>query len=298
MKEKRLLSIVTPTYNRANLLRNAYNSLKKQTDMFFEWIIVDDGSQDNTENIVNEFIEKEDAFKIIYVKKENGGKHTALNESHKYISGEYVLILDSDDSLTEDAVESVHEEWDKYWEKTEIGVVIFLRGKTTEDPFCYVRDEYVPVDLLRYQRVCVYGNDCCEVIRTDLFKLYPFPIYKGEKFMSEGVLWHRVGLNNQCIYINKVIYICEYLEGGLTKSGKKLRISNPLGGMLNSELNMDKKNFFKMRVKNALLFVCYGFFAGISPVRILKYKKNYKLLKAGCLLPGFILYKHWKRKYL
>lgn len=298
MKEEQLLSIVTPTYNRAKLLEETYRSLRKQTNKYFEWIIIDDGSTDDTEKIVKKFFEDINDFKIIYSKKKNGGKHTALNESHKFIHGDYVLILDSDDILTEDAVEQVFKGWNKYRNDSNIGIITFLKGKTKEKPICYVKDEYSPVDLLRYKRICINGSDCCEVIRTELLKKYPFPEYEGERFMSEGILWHRVGKTHKCIYINKVIYLCEYLEGGLTKSGKPLRIRNPLGGMLNSELNMDKKNYLKLRVKNGLLYVCYGFFAGFTPIQILKYKKSYRLLKAICLVPGFVLYRYWKKKYL
>ncbi len=297
MKSKKKVSIITPTYNRGNLLKNVYESLKKQSNRNFEWIIIDDGSTDDTESVVKKILDAHDDFDIFYEKKENGGKHTALNEAHKYIQGEYVLILDSDDTLIANAVEQILANWEKYKSDSDIGVITFLRGKSIENPICYVKNEKIPLDLLKHKRVCVYGNDCCEVIRSDLFKKYPFPVFEGEKFMSEGVLWHRVGLTHKCIYINRVIYICEYLEGGLTKSGKKLRINNPLGGMLNSVLNMDKKNYFILRIKNAMLYDCYGFFAKFSPLRILTNEKEYRVLKAICLVPGFFIYKYWKKKY-
>ena len=96
------LSIVTPTYNRGELLKRCFVSLLKQSDQDFEWIIVDDGSTDNTEEVVNGFTAD---FPVKYVKKENGGKHTALNKSHAYIQGKYVVILDSDDYLYPNTIE-------------------------------------------------------------------------------------------------------------------------------------------------------------------------------------------------
>ncbi|MCQ2385773.1 MAG: glycosyltransferase family 2 protein, partial [Clostridia bacterium] len=96
------LSIITPTYNRGYLLPVLFHSLEKQTCFDFEWILVDDGSDDDTEAVAKTFFN--DLFPFVYIKKENGGKHTALNASHPYVKGKYVLILDSDDYLTEDAV--------------------------------------------------------------------------------------------------------------------------------------------------------------------------------------------------
>lgn len=287
------LSIVTPTYNRSNLLKKCYESLLSQSEKNFEWIIIDDGSTDNTEDVVHGF--KAD-FSIQYVKKENGGKHTALNESHKYIQGKYVLILDSDDYLVDTAAEKIKNAWSSYAEDEKIGIVIFLKGSSVEQPSCIAPDEGVPVDIMRYKRICCHSSDCCEVIRSELFKLYPFPVFENERFISEGALWNRVSFTHKCVYINEVIYISEYLDGGLTKSGRKLRIHNPKGGMYTSNLNMNKKNYLKRRLKNGLLYTCYGFFAKQSPFEMAK-NNNSKLLMYLCMPAGWLLYIYWGKKY-
>lgn len=289
-----MISIVTPTYNRAHLLNRCYESLLNQTSLNFEWIIVDDGSSDNTEEVVKAF--DTDRFSVIYVKKANGGKHTALNASHEHIHGDYVLILDSDDYLTETAVEKTLAEWNAFADNREVGVLTFLKGASETEPNCVAADEGVPVDILRYKRKCIKSNDCCEVIRTDLFKLYLFPEYDGERFISECALWNRVSFTHKCVYINEVIYICEYLGGGLTDSGRKMRIRNPLGGMFICDLRMDKKNYFKQRVKYGLLYTCYGFFAKIKPRQMAKQCRA-KLLMWMCLPFGWAMYKLWKKKY-
>ena len=290
-----LLSIITPSYNRAHLLPACYQSLLVQTDKDFEWIIVDDGSTDNTEQIAQSFAESD--FPVICVKKENGGKHTALNAAHPYIHGKYVLLFDSDDTLTKDAVAQVRAAWENWDSCSEVGMVTFLKGEGITRPDCVVEDFDVPVDILRYRRTILYAPECCEVLRAELFLKYPFPEYEGERYISECALWNRVAQTHKCVYINRVIYLFEYLEGGLTKSGRKLRITNPRGGMFISELRMQKKNYFKQRIKYGLLYCCYGFFSGLSAGEILK-KTQYKLLTAGCLMPGYGLYQYWKRKYL
>ena len=107
------ISVITPSYNRANLLKNAYDSLKKQSHLNFEWIIVDDGSKDNTKRVVEEF-ENEKCVEIKYYYKENGGKHTAVNLGVANATGELIIILDSDDRLTQDAIENIIKDWNEY----------------------------------------------------------------------------------------------------------------------------------------------------------------------------------------
>lgn len=294
MSKEQLLSIITPTYNRADLLPNCYSSLCCQTDFDFEWIIIDDGSTDDTETVVRSF--KTDKFPMIYRKKVNGGKHTALNASHDLIQGKYILLLDSDDTLTPDAVASVKTEWGKWEGDKAVGIVTFLKGNSTADPNCIVHEWQLPVDIMRYRRICIHSNDCCEVIRTELFKKYPFPVFEGERFLAEGALWGRVSYDCKCVYVNRVIYLCEYLDGGLTRSGRAMRIRNPLGGMYHANVYMAKKNFLKSRIKNGLLYTCYGFFAGKTPNEMAEICQA-KALMWACLPFGRALYRVWKRKY-
>lgn len=294
MSKEQLLSIITPTYNRADLLPNCYSSLCCQTDFDFEWIIIDDGSTDDTETVVRSF--KTDKFPMIYRKKVNGGKHTALNASHDLIRGKYILLLDSDDTLTSDAVASVKTEWGKWEGDKAVGIVTFLKGNSTADPNCIVHEWQLPVDIMRYRRICIHSNDCCEVIRTELFKKYPFPVFEGERFLAEGALWGRVSYDCKCVYVNHVIYLCEYLDGGLTRSGRAMRIRNPLGGMYHANVYMAKKNFLKSRIKNGLLYTCYGFFAGKTPNEMAEICQA-KALMWACLPFGRALYRVWKRKY-
>lgn len=287
------LTVVTPTYNRAEMLRDCFESLCRQSDKDFEWIIVDDGSSDNTAELVESF---HPSFPLIYRKKENGGKHTALNASHPYIHGQFVLILDSDDYLTDTAVEQIKKGWKDYKSCPEVGIVTFLKGKSEHEPTCEAPEERKVVDIMRYRRVTHFSSDCCEVIRADLFKQFPFPVFENERFLSEGALWNRVSFTHKCVYINWVVYICRYQEGGLTKSGRHLRIRNPQGGMYTANLNMSRKNYLSRRMKNGLLYTCYGFFAKI-PVSEMLRRCDSGLLALCCLPFGYLLYRYWNRKY-
>ena len=289
------LSIITPIYNRAHLISRCYESLNRQTVKEFEWIIIDDGSNDSLDDVVNGFSSD---YPILFLKKSNGGKHTALNISHEYIHGRYVCILDSDDYLTDNAVEKIIEYWNQYDSNKEIGIVTFLKGSSIHKPSCmaHKKDEGKPVDIMRYHRECIYSADACEVIRSELFKKYPFPVFEGENFVSEGALWNRVSFTHKCVYINQVIYIADYIEGGLTKSGRRLRVHNPKGGMYTANLNMNRKNYLSKRIKNGLLYTCYGFFAKCSPLDMARHCDS-KILMWCCMPFGYLLYMFWKNKY-
>lgn len=286
------LTIITPTYNRGHLLMNCYESLCRQEDRDFQWIIVDDGSTDGTEHVVKTFTR----FPVDYIQKENGGKHTALNAAHPYIRGRFVLILDSDDYLTPTAIAQIRRGWARWEGAEQVGMLVFLRGNEAGEPMCTGAVAGKPVDYLRSRRHPVRGSDCCEVIRAELFLRYPFPVFPGEKFLAECALWNRVAGSHKCVYINEVVYICEFLADGLTRAGRKLRIRNPRGGMYTAHLRMQRKNRFLQRGKYGLLYCCYGFFAGMRAGEILK-NCAYKALATAALLPGYMLFRYWDHRY-
>jgi len=279
------------------MLKNCFESLRFQSNYDFEWIVVDDGSMDDTRSVMEYISNEHIPFEIRYIWKENGGKHTALNAAHPYIHGKYVLILDSDDTLTSDAVETVLNGWSKYDANADIGIVIFLKQLSDGTICARGKAEDIVIDVLNQKRICNVASDCCEVIRTELFKKYPFPVFDGERFLAETALWYRAGLDAKCVYINRPIYICEYLEGGLTKSGKKMRIRNCHGGMYTSYLRMNQRCALKERIKAGLLYVCYGCFAKISIAEMLKKAKGCRCWTLMCLIPGTALYFYWKPLY-
>lgn len=256
------LTILTPTYNRAKYLQRCYESLSLQTRWDFEWLIVDDGSTDDTEKVVNECLsDKVKRFDIVYVKKTNGGKHTALNFAMKFVKGEIILILDSDDYLLPFAVDEVIKTWEKYRGDKQICGMSFLRGKSSTEPLVIFPNEVERSNHIDFRINKKLNGDCCEVIRTDVMKEFPFPEFAGEKFLGENYLWVKVALKYDTVYVNKIIYISEYLEGGLTKSGRAFRMKNPQGGMKSTQVELNRRICLSRRIKSAILYSCYGFSA-------------------------------------
>lgn len=292
----KMITILTPTYNRANLLENCYKSLINQTNKEFKWLIIDDGSTDNTKEIVDTWI-KESIIEIEYIYKNNEGKHTALNLGFEKVNTELTFIVDSDDVLTSDAIDTITYDW-KIYNSSSISGLSYLRGFSKNDvigdsfPNTYV--EYNPIDIQFRNKI---SGDKAEVWRTDILKKYKFPVYEGEKFQGENYVWWQIALKYNMLYINKIIYITEYHVGGLTRSGRKLRVNCPLGGMDNSKMGFDRRFPIRERLKRGILFNCYAFFRKDNKTNRFKETNNHLIL-VGITYPfGWLLYLYWK-KYL
>lgn len=292
-----ILSIVTPTYNRAYTLPRLYKSLLQQTNRNFEWIVVDDGSTDETEKIINDWILKSD-IRIIYQKKENGGKHTALNYAHQFIKGKLTLIADSDDWLTDDAVESILNDWESYESRKEICGLCYLIGKDKKNSLgnYRFRSKVTVSDFIDIKVKDTNSCDSCEVIRTSVLKEFPFPEYYGEKYIGESYLWYNTALKYKMVFINKIIYIAEYLPDGLSRSGRKLRIECPNGGREVCIVGMDKRFPVNYRIKKGILYNVYSNYLKLTiKQRIAVPGKKIPVILG--IVPGLILYRYWRIKY-
>lgn len=213
------LTILTPTFNRASLLIRAYESLINQSNKCFEWIIVDDGSTDNTSEVVSNF--SADLFPIIYLKKTNGGKHTAINQGVKIARGYLTLILDSDDILTPDAVEFIDSHTSEIRGNKFAGIS-GLRGFIKNDNVIgdnIIRDDrFIDASNIHRKKYKLNG-DKAEAYKTEILIKYPFPEFDKENFIKENVVWDRIALDGYIIrWYKKIIYKTEYLPGGLTLS--------------------------------------------------------------------------------
>lgn len=291
--EEKFLTILTPTYNRGEKLQELYESIKRQINKNFVWYIIDDGSKDGTGHIVREF-QREQVVDVIYEKRENGGKHRAINQAMKSINSELTMIVDSDDLLLPDATETIFQDWIENAERGIVGLV-YLRGHNGFEPigkqWQYDKMYGSTIDLTVNKGV---SGDKAEVMQTSILKEFPFPEFEKEKFCSESVVWLAIAKKYQIMTRNKIIYITKYLDGGLSKSGRKMQVNNPLGAMENAKVCLDSKFGIKLRVKNALLFDCYGMFAGKKLGEIMKESPK-KLLTFGMYIPAMVLRKKWAK---
>ncbi len=287
------ITILTPTYNRASYLPRLFESLKAQTNRDFLWLVVDDGSEDDTENLIASYGQQ--GVELRYIRQENGGKHAALNRGIAEIQSELTFIVDSDDYLPENAVETVLAYHEKYRGTPGLCGYSFLRCHSDGR----VNTAYFPSDELigSYAQVRINGDiggDKAEVFYTEILKKYPFPVFPGEKFMPEDAVWMQMSGPYQMVHMNKNIYYCDYLEGGLTNTGRRMKVHSPRGMILRSKVYLDDPAIrMKVKVKMMLLYQVYGRFAGLS-ARKLRRDTGEKALWYLCKAPAFIIWLVWR----
>ena len=257
-----MITIFTPTYNRGNLLSRLYQSLCKQTYKEFEWVIVDDGSTDNTASIV-ELIQKKHSrsdFPIHYYQKENGGKHTAINIGVKKAQGELFFIADSDDFLPADSLLIVHEEWDKIKHDDSFlglsGVDADVKGNIIGSG---LPKEYIDCHAWELSPVYKVTGDLKEVFRTEVLRQFPFPEINGERFCPEVLVWFRMAQYYKMRFLNRIIYIADYQPNGITSAIIRLRMNSPLGSMLTYSELLNYPIPIKDKFRNAINYWRFRF---------------------------------------
>ena len=306
------LTILTPTYNRAEFLNKLYDSLVAQTCSDFEWMVVDDGSTDDTEKRLAYFT-SQNKISIKVIKQVNGGKHRALNNGIKCIESELTFIVDSDDYLPTDAVETILAYHKKYTNIYNINSG--ERKQSTlniDDKICgysflrcgedgSVNTSYFPTDELidTFQNVRInggIGGDKAEVFFTSILKQHPFPEFDGERFLPEDIVWMRMSGPYKMVHINKNVYTCEYHENGLTRSGHAMKIHSPHGMMLRSEIYLTTPGMkAKVRLKMMMLYIIYSHFAGCN-YHELNVRIRSSFLYWFCYIPAQIVYCKWKNE--
>ena len=223
------VTVFTPTYNRAYILGDLYHSLQRQTCMDFEWLIVDDGSADDTEALVASWQGEKNPFPIRYVYQENGGKCRAINRGLKEADGRLFFTVDSDDYLTDDAIEKVIR-WDGELPKDgHFCGYVGNRGITpTQTPNRLFPGGYLDGTALdRYDQV---DGERAFVFYTEIHRKYLYPEFPGEKFLTEAVTWDLMAHDGYKMrFYNDIIWIWEYKDDGLTRAGYRVFLENPQG---------------------------------------------------------------------
>jgi glycosyltransferase involved in cell wall biosynthesis len=276
------VTVFTPTYNRAHLLGRVYTSLCHQTFTDFEWILVNDGSTDNTKEVIQSFID-EKKIHIRYFYQQNAGKHFAINKAATVAKGDYFLILDSDDFLPNDSLFLLNKlmpECDldielagivgrkHYEDGTLIGSKIGANFKgTTFD--------------IRFKRKI--KGDLGEIFKTEVFKKFPFPEIENEKFCPEALVWNRISRDFKFIFSDINIYTVEYQPDGLTSNIVKIRMNAPVATMTYySELNQDSIPIIQ-KIRATINFWRFSFNSNLNFI------KKIKMSSLGYSIVGFPL---------
>lgn len=274
------ITVFTPTYNRAYVLPSLYESLKQQTFNDFEWLIVDDGSVDNTEELVAKWAKEGMGFPIRYIKKENGGKHSAVNVGLDCADGEIFFTMDSDDTLTPDALRKINGWFEEIKDYPDIKGIVANRGDspaTTVNKFFasqFMDAVFFDMKTYRENGELVLDGERAIAFYTDFHREYKYPIFQDENFMTEAVVYNRMAHDGYKMrFYNDIIWIYEYLDDGLTKAGSEIFIKNPQGHGL---CLREKAEFLNYSIKNKMK-MWYTFYCDHSFC-----DEKYRLKKKQC----------------
>jgi glycosyltransferase involved in cell wall biosynthesis len=245
-------TVFTPTYNRAHLLPRVYESLEKQTFRDFEWLVVDDGSKDNTAGVIKELTAKA-SFPVRYVVKANGGKPTAVNRGAQEAQGRLIAILDSDDWYKPEALERFLHHWNSIPKDARAGFVgvtglcCFPSGEMLGTRFPQDVFDSDVIDL-RYKHDVT--GEKSGMLRTDVLRQYPYPEDLG-KYVSESLVWNRIAKNYKTRFINEVLTVKEFQAGGITRDGRFIQARDTRASLLNARelIGLGKRLPLKPRVK-------------------------------------------------
>lgn len=284
------LTIFTPTFNRANTISRTYESLKRQQSLDFEWLVIDDGSTDNTESLIKQWME-ESPFSIRYIKQKNGGKYRAYNNGLRNAYGEMFFCVDSDDWLPDDAVKCILQIKREVEGNEKLAGCIALKEHKDKTLIGKAYPNDIKVSGLQNLERLGLNGERSLVFKTAVAKRFLFPENTQEKFMTEAVIYDRYK-NYDFLIKNKVLTTCEYQEEGLSSTPRKLMVKNPAGYKLYFAQRIDMAGSSLQRVKYA---ISYNAFRHIYKGNEFEYNGCHKILVKALSPFGIILGMLYKR---
>ena len=271
------VTILSPAYNKGKTIRRTFESLLRQTNYQFEWVIVNDGSTDDTQDIISTF--HTDKFPIRIFNKENEGLNRTWNKGIKLSRGELIMRVDPDDFITNDAIEQVLKYKPLLDKDEKLCSVVFLtkfsNGKIVgTTPVKTVHRS----NFIDYRLVEKAKGDRMEIVKKTVFEKYPMPEIEGEKFCLESVMWQNIAMHYDALYVPYPIYVREYNEASITSNLTQVMRSNPKGALLTYSkyihiLLLKKKEGISVDhelMTNGINYFRYGLCAKTSLLGIMK----------------------------
>lgn len=283
-----MITVFTPSYNRKKELKDLYESLLRQDYNDFEWLIVDDGSKDDTKSFIEE-LKKENKININYVYKENGGKQSAYNKGLDCTKGDIFLCIDSDDILKDNILKTINDDFKKIKKDKSIGGVIYVQSYINDKSkiigTSFKEDNMVENYFDIYHKLNVTGDKLI-VLKTSVAKEYYFPLIKGEKFIPEALIFNRISNKYNFLCRNIIAAHKEYLQGGYSNNYFNLVKRNPKGNMLYfKELYPKEKKLY-----NIYGYLLFGIYSKTKFSELLKNHPN-KIMIIIMYIPVWIISK-------
>lgn len=286
------LTVFTPTYNRAHTLPHTYRSLCRQTCKDFEWLVIDDGSADNTRELVQGFID-EAVIPIRYIYKENGGLYTGYNTAYAHIGTELNVCIDSDDFMPDNAVELIVKTWRERGSESYAGIIGLDFYAGTDRPIagyfpagmseCYYLDLYIKR---------IHRGDSKQVMRTDLMKsVAPQKGFAGEKNFNPVYMLLQVCDERPLLVLNENLCYVDYRQNDSMSAsiyGQYMDSPRSFAKLRLLEMGL-KRSTFANRFRSAIHYVSSCMIAGDA-----NWLKNasHKLIVLAAVVPGYVLYRY------
>ncbi len=282
----KMITVFTPSYNRQKELDLLYKSLLKQEYKNFEWLIVDDGSTDNTRKNIAK-LQKDNRININYVYKENGGKQSAYNMGLEKAKGDIFLCIDSDDILCDNILEKIAYDFDKIKNDKSIGGIAYIQSYISDSKKIigtkFPKDDALENYFDIYHKLNVKGDKLI-VLKTEVAREFKFPIYPGEKFVPEALIFNRISLKYKFKCRNVVAASKEYLENGYSNNYFNLVKKNPIGNMqyFKEIYNLEKS------IYNIYGYILFGIYGKVKLKKMLEGHPN-KVLVLIMFIPVYIV---------
>lgn len=257
------ITVFTPAFNRASTLERTYKSLCGQTQKDFIWMIIDDGSTDNTKELVSEWQKNNNGFTIEYYYKKNGGMHTAHNMAYDKIMTELNVCIDSDDAMPEDAIESILLFWDKYG-SNDVAGIIALDSTFNGD----IIGTEMPIGITQASTSDLYNKyhakgDKKFIYRTDIIKdTPPYPEFEGEKLVALGYKYAIVAQKYRMLLFNKVVCLVDYQLDGSSHTIIKQYMQSPRGFAFEKAFEMQHSSGRIHLIKSTIHYIAEMRIAG------------------------------------
>lgn len=259
---KPFLTVFTPAYNRGYTLPRTYESMKQQKNTDFIWLIVDDGSSDNTAELVRQWQAEKNDFEIRYVYKENGGMHTAHNVAYALIDTELNTCVDSDDALAPDAVQIIYDAWQRVKDQGYAGLLALdaeFGGKLIGKGF---PEGLTSTTLGDYYRNGGSGDKKL-ILRTDVVRQYPpYPTFEGERFVPLGSMYTMIDRDYELSVLDEVVCLVEYMPDSSTNNMIRQYYRNPNGFRYGRLVTLTEKSTLKRRLMVYVHYAAESILAG------------------------------------
>ena len=290
------LTVITTTYNRAYCIHQVYDSLINQKCKDFIWLVIDDGSTDNTRELIQNYI-NENKIEIEYYYKPNGGMHTARNMAYDKAHTEINMIIDSDDWVSDNAIQLIIDFWNKYKRDDIAGIITLNADKSGKIIGTKAPDSLIECHFTDYWNKYHARGDKKLVYRTDLTKQYPYPEFEGEKFYPASYKFIMIDQDYKMLVMNRVTCIVDYNQDSMTfnKYSQYKNCAKGFAHYRNEIIRVSKDN--KVIIKEMIHYLAEAKFAGDKNIIKNSSKPLYAL---ACYPIGLIYYyflKNTKKLY-